>query len=57
MLFLANLMLQNRQPIYGNGEQKRYFSDIDDCIYCLDKLITDQNIVSQVVNIGPDEEL
>ena len=54
---MSNLMLQNRQPIiYGDGEQKRCFSDIDDCIYCLDKLMTDKSIVSQTVNIGPDEE-
>ena len=51
------MMLQNRQPIiYGDGEQKRCFSDIDDCIYCLDKLMTDKKIVYQIVNIGPDEE-
>jgi UDP-glucose 4-epimerase len=50
-------MLQERNPIiYGDGNQKRTFSDINDCIYCLDKLITDPNIVSQVLNIGPDEE-
>lgn len=54
---MTNLILQNRQPIiYGDGEQKRCFSDIDDCIFCLDKLITDKKIVSQIVNIGPDEE-
>ena len=54
---MINLMLQNRNPIiYGDGYQKRTFSDIDDCIYCLDKLLTDPNIVSQTVNIGPDEE-
>jgi len=54
---MVNLMLQKRQPIiYGDGSQKRCFSDIDDCLYCLDKLITDKNIVSQTVNIGPDEE-
>ena len=54
---MVNLMLQNRQPIiYGDGEQKRCFSDIDDCLYCLDKLITDKKIISQIVNIGPDEE-
>ena len=54
---MSNLMLQNRQPIiYGDGEQKRCFSDIEDCIYCLDKMITDKNIISQVINIGPDEE-
>jgi UDP-glucose 4-epimerase len=55
---MINLMLQKRNPIiYGDGNQKRTFSDIDDCIYCLDKLLTDPNVVSQVINIGPDEEL
>ena len=54
---MINLILQKRQPIiYGDGKQKRCFSDIEDCLYCLDKLITDKNIVSQTVNIGPDEE-
>jgi UDP-glucose 4-epimerase len=54
---MINLMLQNKKPIiYGDGSQKRTFSDIDDCIYCLDKLLTDPQIISQVVNIGPDEE-
>ena len=54
---MINLMLQKRNPIiYGDGNQKRNFSDIDDCLYCLDKLLTDPNIVSQIVNIGPDEE-
>ena len=54
---MINLMLQNTKPIiYGDGNQKRTFSDIDDCIYCLDKLLTDPKISSQVVNIGPDEE-
>ncbi len=54
---MINLILQNRQPIiYGDGNQKRCFSDIDDCLFCLDKLITDKKIVSQTINIGPDEE-
>jgi UDP-glucose 4-epimerase len=54
---MINLMLQKKRPIiYGDGNQKRTFSDIDDCIYCLDKLLTDPQIVSQTVNIGPDEE-
>jgi len=54
---MINLMLQNRQPIiYGDGEQKRSFSDVDDCIYCIDKLATDPNITSQLVNIGPGPE-
>ena len=50
-------MLQNRQPIiYGDGEQKRSFSDVHDCIYCIDRLATDPNIKSQLVNIGPGPE-
>ena len=54
---MTNLMLQNRQPIiYGDGNQKRCFSDIDDCIYCLDKLLMDPEVVGEVINIGPDEE-
>ena len=53
---MINLMLQNRQPIiYGDGEQKRSFSDVDDCIYCIDKLATDPDIKSQLVNIGPED--
>ena len=55
---MINLMLQKRRPIiYGNGEQKRCFSDIDDCLSCLDKLMFNKDIKSQIVNIGPDEEL
>ena len=54
---MINLMLQNRQPIiYGDGQQKRSFSDIDDCIYCIDKLATDPNITGEIVNIGPGPE-
>ena len=54
---MVNLMLQKRQTIiFGDGEQKRCFSDIDDCIFCLDKLLFDKNINSEIINIGPDEE-
>lgn len=53
---MINLMLQNRQAvIYGDGEQTRCFSDIEDCIYCIDQLATNKNIVSEIFNIGPDE--
>lgn len=54
---MINLILQNRRPtIYGDGEQKRCFSDIKDCIQCLDKMMFDPSIVNQTINIGPDEE-
>ncbi len=55
---MTNLMLQGRQPvIYGDGTQKRCFSDVEDCIFCLDKLLLDPTIKSQIINIGPDEEV
>ncbi len=54
---MINMMLQNKSPIiYGDGEQKRSFSDVNDCIYCLDKMITDDNIKSEIINIGPSDE-
>ena len=53
---MTNLILQNRSPIiYGDGNQKRSFSDVDDCIYCLDKLLLNKKINKQIVNIGPDD--
>ena len=54
---MINLMLQNRRPIiFGDGNQVRSFSDIKDCIYCIDKLARDKKIKSEIFNIGPDEE-
>lgn len=54
---MINLMLQGRQPIiYGDGSQKRCFSFVDDDIYCLEKLAFQNNVQSEIVNIGPDEE-
>ena len=54
---MINRMLQGKQPIiYGDGEQKRTFSFIGDCIYCLEKVITQNNLNGEIINIGPDEE-
>ena len=53
---MINLMLQGRQPIiYGDGEQKRCFSFISDCISCLTKMGF-ANVSGETINIGPDEE-
>ena len=55
MSIMINRNLQGKPAIiYGDGNQTRCFSYIDDCIYCLEKLVLD-NIVSETVNIGPDE--
>lgn len=54
---MINLMLQGRQPIiYGDGNQKRCFSFVQDDIDCLKKLAFQDNVVGEVINIGPDEE-
>ena len=54
---MANLMLQGRPPIiYGDGEQKRCFSHIEDCISSLEAMASSPDVVGEVINIGPDEE-
>lgn len=54
---MINLMLQGRQPIiYGDGEQKRCFSFVDDDIWVLNKLAFDEGLSGGIFNIGPDEE-
>jgi len=55
---MINLMLQGRQPvIYGTGGQKRCFSFVQDCVYCIEQTVLRDDVVGQVFNIGPDEEL
>ena len=54
---MLNRMMQDQRPIiYGDGEQTRCFSYIDDCLQCLIKMAFDKDLVKQVINIGPDEE-
>jgi UDP-glucose 4-epimerase len=54
---MINLMLQGKQPfIYGNGEQKRCFSFIQDDIDILEKFAFDDRVSGEIFNIGPDEE-
>ena len=54
---MINRMLQDKQPIiYGDGEQKRTFSFISDCIYCIERVVLQDNLNGEVINIGPDEE-
>jgi len=54
---MINLMLQKRQPvIYGDGEQKRCFSFIQDDIKVLEKLAFSEKVIGEIINVGPDEE-
>lgn len=52
-----NRMLQGKQPIiYGDGEQKRCFTFIQDDVRPLQKLAYHDNATGEVINIGPDDE-
>ena len=54
---MINRMLQKKAPIiYGDGNQKRCFSYIDDCLNCLVPMLDQKNLNKQIINIGPDEE-
>jgi UDP-glucose 4-epimerase len=50
-------MLQGRQPIiYGDGTQMRCFSFVQDCVYCIAQAALRDDVVGEVINIGPDTE-
>jgi len=54
---IINRMLQGKAPIiYGDGEQTRCFSYIDDCLSCLIPMLDQKNLNRETINIGPDEE-
>ncbi len=54
---MINRMLQGKAPIiYGDGNQTRCFSYIDDCLSCLIPMLDQKNLNRETVNIGPDEE-
>ena len=57
MSIFINRNLQNKPSIiYGDGNQTRCFSYIDDVIFCLEKLALEKSISKEIINIGPDEE-
>lgn len=54
---MINLMLQGRQPIiYGDGEQKRAFSFVNDVVEVLVRMGFEPGISGEVINVGPDDE-
>lgn len=54
---MVNRMLQGKQPIiYGNGEQVRCFSFIDDVVDPIIKACDFNTANGMTINIGPDEE-
>jgi len=54
---MINRMLRGEQPIiYGDGEQKRCFSYVGDDVAALAKMATADNVIGEIINIGPDDE-
>ena len=55
---MINRMLQGKQPIiYGDGEQRRSFSFVQDCVTPLLAMGSKPGLSGEVINIGPDEEV
>ena len=56
MSIMLNTMLQNKPPIiYGDENQTRCFSYVDDCIACLEIMGLSDDTNGEIINIGPDE--
>lgn len=54
---IINQMLQDNAPtIYGDGEQKRGFSPVQDLIPLFSEILFGERAKNQLINIGPDEE-
>lgn len=52
-----NRMLRGKQPIiYGDGEQMRCFTFVQDNVRPLKKLAHQDDVVGETINIGPDDE-
>ncbi len=57
MSIMINRNLSGKPAIiYGDGEQKRCFSYIEDVLFCLEALALKDEIKSEIINVGPDEE-
>jgi UDP-glucose 4-epimerase len=55
---MINRMLQGKQPIiYGDGEQNRSFSFVQDCVDPLLEMGSQKDLSGEVFNIGPDDEV
>ena len=54
---MINSTIKNEKIyVYGDGHQKRSFSDISDCVKALTHIAeSDRNLNREVYNIGPDK--
>lgn len=55
---MINRILNGKPPIiYGDGEQMRCFSDIDDVVNPLINSMTNKEAEGETINVGPDEDI
>ena len=55
---IVNQMLNKKSPlIYGDGEQKRVFTPIQDLISFFPALLLEDSLKNETLNIGPDKEV
>lgn len=55
---MINRILQGNPPIvYGDGQQRRCFSDIRDVLPCLVRMLSGCQTRNRTFNIGPDEQV
>tara|TARA_A100000164_G_scaffold376035_1_gene412233 strand:+ start:23 stop:1021 length:999 start_codon:yes stop_codon:yes gene_type:complete len=54
---MINRLKQGKKVvIYGDGKQKRSFSNVADCVDAVERIIeSDRDLVGEVYNIGPDD--
>ena len=55
---MINRVLNDKPPIiYGDGEQQRSFSDIDDVVNPMMNSIFNEKCIKETINVGPDEHV
>jgi len=54
---MINRLKQGKKIIiYGDGKQKRSFSNVADCVDAIEKIIeSNRNLIGEIYNIGPDD--
>ena len=55
--FVGQAMTGAPLTVYGSGEQSRCFGYVGDVVEAIMRLMSTQNSVGEVVNIGNDEEI
>jgi len=55
-IFINSTLLNRKIIIYGDGEQKRSFSPVKDCLDAFDSIVKNINVIDnkEIYNIGPD---